>query len=95
MIALKHSDVRVLVAANRALAAACDYPFTPEGQASYLSDLVRLLKRYDNVTGVYYWYPEETYVEPFYGRIDLHRGMFDEYTGEVLPAINQLKDFLQ
>ena len=75
--------------------AACDYPFTPEGQASYLSDLVRLLKRYDNVTGVYYWYPEETYVEPFYGRIDLHRGMFDEYTGEVLPAIKQLKDFLQ
>lgn len=26
VIALKHSDVRVLVAANRALAAACDYP---------------------------------------------------------------------
>ncbi len=73
---------------------ACDYPFTAEGQATFLSDLIKLLKRYDNVTGVYYWYPEETLVEPFYGRIDLHRGLFDEYTGEVLPAMERMREFL-
>lgn len=71
----------------------CDYPFTPEGQATFLRELVQLLKRYDQVTGVYYWYPEETLVEPFYARIDLHRGLFDEYTGEVLPAIEEMRNF--
>lgn len=73
---------------------ACSYSFSPEGQQAFLSDLVETLQRHDNVTGVFYWYPEETLVAPFYGRIDLHRGLFDEQTGEVLPAIDCLKVFL-
>lgn len=73
----------------------CTYPFNPNGQAAYLTHLVQTLKKYEKVTGVFYWYPEETLIAPFYGRIDLHRGLFDCETGEVLPGINRLKDFLQ
>ncbi len=74
---------------------ACSYPFDPNGQAAYLSQLVQTLKKHEKVTGVFYWYPEETLVAPFYGRIDLHRGLFSSETGEALPGISKLKDFLQ
>lgn len=35
------------------------WPFTPAGQAAFMTDLVNTLKNYTNVTGLYYWQPEE------------------------------------
>lgn len=35
------------------------WPYSPAGQASFLSDLISLLANYSNVTGLYYWQPEE------------------------------------
>ena len=35
------------------------WPFSPAGQAAFLSDLIALLKGYERVTGLYYWQPEE------------------------------------
>lgn len=35
------------------------WPFTPAGQASFLKDLIATLNDFSNVTGLYYWQPEE------------------------------------
>ncbi|MBQ0020646.1 MAG: glycosyl hydrolase 53 family protein [Bacteroidales bacterium] len=35
------------------------WPYTAVGQYSFLSDLTNRLKKHDNVTGLYYWMPEE------------------------------------
>ena len=35
------------------------WPFSPAGQASFLKDLIKTLSQYENVTGIYYWQPEE------------------------------------
>lgn len=35
------------------------WAYTPAGQASFLTDLIAALKTYPNVTGLYYWQPEE------------------------------------
>lgn len=35
------------------------WPYTAVGQYCYLSDLTNRLKKHDNVTGLYYWMPEE------------------------------------
>ena len=35
------------------------WPYTPTGQAAFLTDLVSTLSTYKNVKGLYYWQPEE------------------------------------
>ena len=35
------------------------WAYSPAGQAAFLKDLVQMLKQYDNVTGLYYFQPEE------------------------------------
>ena len=35
------------------------WPYTPAGQALFMTDLVTTLKNYPSVTGLYYWQPEE------------------------------------
>lgn len=35
------------------------WPYSPSGQAAFLKDLIAALKSYSNVTGLYYWQPEE------------------------------------
>lgn len=71
-----------------------NYESTPEGQKKFLADLVSTLNRYDHVTGLFYWFPEETYIDwrSVY-RIDLNRGLFDKETGKVLPAFHCLPEF--
>ena len=71
-----------------------NYPSTPEGQKKLLSDLVNTLKKYNHVTGLFYWFPEETKIDwrSTY-RIDLNRGLFDKESGEVLPAFYTLPEF--
>jgi len=36
-----------------------DWPYSPAGQASFLESLITELKKHTNVTGLYYWQPEE------------------------------------
>ena len=36
-----------------------DWSYSPAGQASFLESLITELKKYANVTGLYYWQPEE------------------------------------
>ena len=35
------------------------WPYSPAGQASFLKDLIATMGKYTNVTGLYYWQPEE------------------------------------
>ena len=35
------------------------WPYSPAGQASFLKDLIATMNKYTNVTGLYYWQPEE------------------------------------
>ena len=35
------------------------WPHSPEGQTAFLTDLIATLKNYNNVSGLYYWQPEE------------------------------------
>lgn len=35
------------------------WPYSPAGQAAFLKDLIGVLKQCENVTGLYYWQPEE------------------------------------
>lgn len=35
------------------------WPYSNAGQASFINDLINTLKDFDNVTGLYYWQPEE------------------------------------
>lgn len=73
-----------------------NYPSTPEGQTAFMNDLVETLKQCDHVTGVFYWFPEETKIDwRSSHRIDLNRGLFDKETGEVLPAFYCLPKFLK
>ncbi len=71
-----------------------NYASTPEGQKQFLTDLVTTIKQYDNVTGIFYWFPEETLIDwRSSHRIDLNRGLFDKETGEALPAFDALCNF--
>lgn len=69
------------------------YPSSPEGQASFIGDFITLLKKHNNVTGLFYWYPEETYSPAggIYPR--LNRGLFDNSTGNALPGFYMMKNF--
>lgn len=71
-----------------------NYASTPDGQKKMMSDLVNTLKKYNHVTGLFYWFPEETKIDwrSTY-RIDLNRGLFDKESGEVLPAFYTLPEF--
>lgn len=35
------------------------WPYSTTGQASFMKDLINTLKNFDNVTGLFYWQPEE------------------------------------
>lgn len=71
-----------------------NYPSTPQGQEKFMNDLVTLLNQYEQVSGVFYWFPEETKIDwQCKHRIDLNRGLFDRETSEVLPAFYSLPQF--
>lgn len=69
---------------------------TPAGQAAFIEDLCAELAQHDNVTGLYYWFPEEngsgktkTVLSPW-----VNRGLWHNDTGKINPALLKLKDFL-
>ncbi len=70
------------------------YPSTPEGQAAFLTGFIGMINKHSNVTGLFYWYPEETF-SPNGGIYPiLHRGLFDNTTGRALPGLYVMKKFL-
>ena len=72
------------------------WPITPEGQASFTRDLIAELKKHENVNGLYWWFPEENGTGPNKAVIGgwLNRGLWDNNTHRALPALYELKGFL-
>lgn len=70
------------------------YPISPEGQRIFTHELVSELLRHDNVTGLFWWFPEEneSCKKVLGGR--LNRGLFDNRTGNALPAIDEFARFM-
>ncbi len=70
------------------------YPINAEGQRIFTHELVSELRRHPNVTGLFWWFPEENgsggnkVTEGW-----LNRGLFDNHTGKVLPAMKELGRF--
>lgn len=69
-------------------------PGTIEGQREFTAQLVSELNRHDNVTGLFWWYPEEnSYGTPWQGRWGLNRGLFNSVNGQALPAFYEMSRF--
>ena len=62
--------------------------------ADNAAQLVNELNRHDNVTGLFWWYPEEnSYGTPYQGRFGLNRGLFNSADGCALPALYEMSRF--
>ena len=72
---------------------AAEYYNSIEGQAQFTRELVDELKRHHNVTGLFWWFPEENAYGNKVTRGRLNRGLFDNNTGQVLPAMKEFNRF--
>ena len=72
------------------------WPISPDGQAAYTRDLVKELKKHENVTGLYWWFPEENGNGPNSAVLTnwVNRGLWDNESHRALPALYELKAFL-
>lgn len=74
------------------------YPYSTEGQAQFTRDLVSTLKKHSNVKGLFWWWPEANeywvnWQNPVTG--SWYNGtLFNNSTGMALPAIMELKNFI-
>ena len=70
-------------------------PGTVEGQREFTAQLVNELNRHDNVTGLFWWYPEENrYGTRFeHSNWGLNRGLFNSANGQALPALYEMARF--
>lgn len=75
------------------------WPCSAAGQQQFARDLVAELKSHDNVSGLYWWFPEENgNGGPSWNAqtivIDtwLNRGLWDNSTHRALPALMELKE---
>lgn len=73
------------------------WPINPEGQAAYTRDLIKELKKHENVTGLYWWFPEENGNGPNSAVLTnwVNRGLWDNESHRALPALYELKEFLR
>jgi len=71
-------------------------PGTVEGQRQFTAQLVQELNRHPNVTGLFWWFPEENThgTQPRHPGGGLNRGLFDSATGNALPALYEMSRFL-
>lgn len=74
------------------------WPATAAGQQHYVQDLVAELLKHDNLTGLYYWFPEENgnggptwSASTIVIKNWLNRGLWDANTHRALPALAELK----
>ena len=70
-------------------------PGTVEGQREFTAQLVNELNRHDNVTGLFWWYPEENRYGTRFERSNwgLNRGLFNSANGQALPALYEMARF--
>ena len=76
------------------------YPLTYEGQRRFTADLVAMLNKHNNVTGLFWWFPEaneygldwstQRVTDEWY-----NASLFDNETGRALPATVELLNFLE
>ena len=73
------------------------WPISPDGQAAYARDLIKELKKHENVTGLYWWFPEENGNGPDSAVLTnwVNRGLWDNESHRALPALYELKEFLR
>lgn len=71
------------------------YPINVEGQTAFATDLVKELQKHPQVTGLFWWFPEENESAAPVIKSWLNRGLFDNNTGKALPALHILKQFLK
>ena len=72
---------------------AAEYYNGIEGQTQFTRELVDELKHHHNVTGLFWWFPEENAYGNKVTRGRLNRGLFDNNTGQVLPAMKEFNRF--
>lgn len=70
------------------------YPISKEGQAQFTRELVNELKRHWNVRGLFWWFPEENACGREVTKGWLNRGLFDNHTGQALPALSAFSSFI-
>ena len=74
-------------------------PDTNEGQKKFTQDLITLLNGYDNVNGLYWWWPEANEYWRKAGAEQVttgwyNMGLWDNENGKATPALYELKSFL-
>ena len=71
------------------------WPANATGQKAYVEALIAELENHPNVTGLYWWFPEENGYQKN-SVIDnwVNRGLFNSNNGRALPALYALKNFL-
>ena len=67
---------------------------TPAGQKEYVDALIAELEKHSNVTGLYWWFPEENGYQNSVIGSWVNRGLFNNSNGRALPALYALKNFL-
>jgi arabinogalactan endo-1,4-beta-galactosidase len=82
------------------------YPITPIGQQQFAKDLIATLKKYDRVTGLYWWWMEacengvnwqSPVTKEWYNASLFNDSNMDDtgwYYGKVMPAMQELKSFV-
>ena len=70
------------------------YPISKEGQMLFTHELVTEIKKHNNVIGLFWWFPEENAFGNNVVKGWLNRGLFDNHTGQVMPAMKEYNKFL-
>ena len=70
-------------------------PGTIEGQREFTAQLVTELNRHGNVTGLFWWFPEENRYGTRWENSGwgLNRGLFNSANGQALPALYEMSRF--
>ncbi len=79
------------------------WPLSSEGQRQFTHDLIVQLKQYDNVKGLFWWFPEANEYGlggNYWGVLHVNdnwynAGLWNHNTGRALPALNELATFLE
>ena len=74
-------------------AARQESPISVDGQTMFTKELVAELKRHHNVTGLFWWFPEENSSGQEVTHGSLNRGLFDNKTGRALPAFYEFSKY--
>ncbi|MBR5749221.1 MAG: glycosyl hydrolase 53 family protein [Prevotella sp.] len=69
------------------------FPISIEGQAQFTRELVAELNRHHNVTGLFWWFPEENAFSNNVTKGWLNRGLFNNRNGQALPALREFNKF--